>query len=80
MNNSKELKRIFNDYGLKFTKEREKQLLENAKPHEVEFILNYLINELKMSPKSIEKCPSILYRKVDAVKKNYEFLKINFQK
>ena len=46
MNNSKELKRIFNDYGLKFTKEREKQLLENAKSYEVEFILNYLINEV----------------------------------
>ena len=75
MNNTKELKRIFNEYGLKFTKERETQLLERAKSYEVEYVLDYLINELKISPRNIEKCPSILYRKVTAVKKNYEFLR-----
>ena len=73
MNNAKELERIFAKYDLKFTADRRKQLLERARSNEVEYILDYLINELKISPRNIEKCPSILYRQVSAVKENYEF-------
>ena len=42
---------------------------------EIDKTLNYLINELKVSKKNIEKCPSILYRNVDAIKKNIDYLK-----
>ena len=49
--------------------------------NEIDKTLNYLINELKISSTNIEKCPSILYRNVNAIKYNVEFLKnkkINF--
>ena len=42
---------------------------------DIDKTLNYLINELKVSKKNIEKCPSILYRNVDAIKKNIDYLK-----
>ena len=42
---------------------------------DIDKTLNYLINELKVSRKNIEKCPSILYRNVDAIKKNIDYLK-----
>ena len=32
---------------------------------EIDEILNYLINDLGISPKNIEKCPSILYKNID---------------
>ena len=42
---------------------------------DIDKTLNYLINELKVSKKNIEKCPSILYRNVAAIKKNIDYLK-----
>ena len=75
MNKDDKLIEVINKYGLKFTKKRLEHILDNAKYQEVDYILNYLINDLHISPRSIEKCPSILYRKVSAVKENYEFLK-----
>ena len=42
---------------------------------DIDKTLNYLINELKVSKKNIEKCPSVLYRNVDAIKKNIDYLK-----
>ena len=42
---------------------------------DIDNTLNYLINELKILPTNIEKCPSILYRNVFAIKDNIEFLK-----
>ena len=42
---------------------------------DIDKTLNYLINELKVSKKNIEKCPSILYRNVSAIKKNIDYLK-----
>ena len=42
---------------------------------DIDKTLNYLINELKISNKNIEKCPSILYRNVDAIEKNIDYLK-----
>ena len=42
---------------------------------EIDKTLNYLINELKVSGENIEKCPSILYRNVDAIKENINYLK-----
>ena len=42
---------------------------------DIDKTLSYLINELKVSKKNIEKCPSILYRNIDAIKKNIDYLK-----
>ena len=42
---------------------------------EIDDTLNYLINELKISTANIEKCPSILYRNVNEIKDNINFLK-----
>ena len=42
---------------------------------DIDNTLKYLINNLKISPANIEKCPSILYRNVFAIKDNIEFLK-----
>lgn len=50
-------------------------VLNRGKYKEIESVLEYLINELKISSKNIEKCPSILYLNVSAIKENYEFLK-----
>ena len=50
-------------------------ILTHGEYLEIDKTLNYLINELKVSKKNIEKCPSILYRNVDAIKKNIDYLK-----
>ena len=50
-------------------------ILTNGEYLDIDKTLNYLINELKVSKKNIEKCPSILYRNVDAIKKNIDYLK-----
>ena len=42
---------------------------------EIDKTLNYLINTLKVNPRNIEKCPSILYRNTDEIQKNIVFLK-----
>lgn len=43
---------------------------------DIDKTLNYLVNELKINTIYIEKSPSIMYRNVDAIKKNVEFLKL----
>ena len=50
-------------------------ILTHGEYLDIDKTLNYLINELKVSKKNIEKCPSILYRNVDAIKKNVDYLK-----
>ena len=42
---------------------------------EIDRTLNYLVNELQIASYNIEKCPSILYRNVYAIKENINFLK-----
>jgi hypothetical protein len=42
---------------------------------EIDDILDYLINKLAVSSNNIEKCPSILYRNVNAIKSNVDYLK-----
>ena len=49
-------------------------VLNKGKYKEIESVLDYLVNELKISSKNIEKCPSILYLNVSAIRENYEFL------
>ena len=50
-------------------------ILTHGEYLEIDKTLNYLINELKVSGENIEKCPSILYRNVDAIKENINYLK-----
>ncbi len=50
-------------------------ILTHGEYLEIDKTLNYLINELKISGENIEKCPSILYRNVDAIKENINYLK-----
>ena len=50
-------------------------ILTHGEYSDIDKTLNYLINELKVSRENIEKCPSILYRNVDAIKKNIDYLK-----
>lgn len=50
-------------------------ILNRGKYKDIESVLEYLINELNINPKNIEKCPSILYLNVGVIKDNYEFLK-----
>lgn len=42
---------------------------------DIDNTLDYLINKLNITTKSIEKCPSILYKNVKVISKNMEFLK-----
>ena len=51
-------------------------ILSKGEYEDIDKTLDYLINELKVSRANIEKCPSILYRNVNAIKKdNIDFLK-----
>ena len=50
-------------------------ILTHGEYLDIDKTLNYLINELKVSKKNIEKCPSILYRNVDVIRKNIDYLK-----
>ena len=43
-------------------------ILTYGEYQEIDKTLNYLINELRISTLNIEKCPSILYRNVNAIK------------
>lgn len=53
-------------------------ILECEEYQDIDKTLDYLINELGISSRNIEKCPSIMYYAIDNVKENYEFLvKVN---
>ena len=49
-------------------------ILDRGEYQNIDRTLNYLINELGISPRNIEKCPSIMYHAVDNIRGNYEFL------
>ena len=77
------LKVLCDKYGLDSNKliTKNNNILNKGEFIEIDKTLNYLINELKINPANIEKCPSILYRNVSAIKSNIIFLKnskINF--
>lgn len=40
----------------------------------IDEVLNYLVNDLKVKQKYIEKCPSIVYYNVSVIKENFEYL------
>ena len=64
-------------YGINYSGfdiEQREALLASGKLEKISDVLNYLVNELGISPKSIEKCPSIMYLNTRCIKDNYEFL------
>ena len=73
------LKLLCDKYGV--SKEnivnKNSNILSKGEYEDIDKTLDYLINELKVSRENIEKCPSILYRNVDAIKDNIDFLKQN---
>ena len=50
-------------------------ILKQGKFQEIDATLNYLINDLNINVRNIEKCPSILYRDVKQIKENVNFIK-----
>ena len=73
------LKLLCDKYGV--SKEnivnKNNNILSKGEYEDIDKTLDYLINELKVSRVNIEKCPSILYRNVNAIKDNIDFLKQN---
>ena len=50
-------------------------ILKQGKFQEIDATLNYLINDLNINVRNIEKCPSILYRDDKQIKENVNFIK-----
>ena len=77
------LKKLCDKYGLNADKliKKNNNILDYGEYLNIDKTLDYLINVLKINSNNIEKCPSILYRNVRAIKENIDFLKnlnINF--
>ena len=77
MVNRKQLEEICNKYGLDSKKliKNNENVLEKADYNSICYVLDFLRDTLKVTPNNIEKCPSILYLKIEAIKENYNFLK-----
>ncbi|MFQ9502339.1 MAG: hypothetical protein ACLR1U_07295, partial [Clostridia bacterium] len=79
MINRIQFEEICNKYGLdskKLIKNNEK-VLEKADYNSICYVLDFLRDTLKVSTNNIEKCPSILYLKIEAIKENWKFLNEN---
>ena len=76
MVNRKQFEEICNKYGLDSKKliKNNENVLEKADYNSICYVLDFLRDTLKVSPNSIEKCPSILYLKIEAIKENWNFL------
>ena len=77
------LEMLCNKYNLSKDKliKKNRNILDYGEYKEIDETLNYLINKLRIQPENIEKCPSILYRNVNQIVNNINFLKeqkINF--
>ena len=71
-----ELESLLKKYGIDASKVLSKNdtILERGEYQDIDKTLNYLVNELGISPRNIEKCPSIMYYAVDNIRENYDFL------
>lgn len=76
MNEIYKLDDLLKKYGIDTSKVLSKSdiILDCDKYQRIDRTLNYLINELGISPRNIERCPSIVYYTVDNIKENYDFL------
>ena len=77
------LEMLCNKYNLSKDKiiKKNRNILDYGEYKEIDETLNYLINKLRIQPENIEKCPSILYKNVNQIVNNINFLKeqkINF--
>ena len=70
------LKLLCDKYGVSSESivNKNNNILSKGEYEGIDKTLDYLINELKVNKKNIEKCPSILYRNVAAIKDNINFL------
>ena len=71
-----ELDSLLKKYGIDASKILSKNdtILDRGEYQDIDKTLDYLINELGINSKNIEKCPSIMYFDVDNIRRNYEFL------
>ena len=76
MVNREQLKEICDKYGLDSKKiiKNNENVIEKADYTSICYVLDYLKDTLKMTSNNIEKCPSILYLNVGAIKENWRFL------
>ena len=76
MVNREQFEEICNKYGLDSKKliKNNENVLEKADYNSICYVLDFLRDTLKVSPNNIEKCPSILYLKIEAIKENWKFL------
>ena len=76
MVNRKQFEEICNKYGLDSKKliKNNENVLEKTDYNSICYVLDFLRDTLKVIPNNIEKCPSILYLKIEAIKENWKFL------
>ena len=76
MVNREQLKEICDKYGLDSKKiiKNNENVIEKADYTSICYVLDYLKDTLKITSNNIEKCPSILYLNVWAIKENWRFL------
>ena len=76
MVNREQFEEICNKYGLDSKKliKNNENVLEKTDYNSICYVLDFLRDTLKVSPNNIEKCPSILYLKIEAIKENWNFL------
>ena len=74
---SYDLEKLLKSYELDANKFliKNDNILTYGEYQNIKYVLEYLLNECKISPRNIEKCPSILYFAPQNIKENYEFLK-----
>ena len=72
MVNREQFEEICNKYGLDSKKliKNNENVLEKTDYNSICYVLDFLRDTLKVSPNNIEKCPSILYLKIEAIKEN----------
>ena len=78
-----DLRDLLNSYGIDYKKvlKNNVNVISNGEYEEIKSVLSFLVKKVGISPKSIEKCPSILYLNTDNISQNYNFLlEHNFDK
>ena len=70
------LESLLKKYGIDTNKvlNKNNNILEYGEYQDIDRTLNYLVNELHIKARNIEKSPSIMYYAVNNIKENYNFL------
>ena len=74
---SYELEKLLSEYGVDANNVviKNNKVLTYGEYQEIKSVLEFLVRECGISPRNIEKCPSLLYQNVTCVKQNYGLLK-----